>query len=72
MPVLWGERGSSKAKETRLSGIGSIMTTLHIDFERDIAQVLELPAGVTQAALVAAGYFTGSDFKPAKRAPVRS
>ena len=47
------------------------MTTLHIEhFEGEMARVLELPAGVTQAALLAAGYFTGSDFKPGKRAPV--
>ena len=66
-PAVW-----SLLLAFRARGIGSVMTTLHIGhFERDMARVLELPARVTQAALLAAGYFTGSDFKPAKRAPVR-
>jgi nitroreductase len=67
-PAVW-----SLLLAFRARGIGSVLTTLHIGpFEREMARVLELPADVTQAALVAAGYFTGSDFKPAKRAPVRS
>jgi nitroreductase len=67
-PAVWSLMLAFRAR-----GIGSVMTTLHIEhFEREMARVLELPAGVTQAALLAAGYFTGSDFKPAKRAPVRS
>ncbi len=67
-PAVWSLMLAFRAR-----GIGSVLTTLHIEhFERDMAQVLELPASVTQAALLAAGYFTGSDFKPAKRAPVRS
>lgn len=67
-PAVW-----SLLLAFRARGIGSVLTTLHIGpFEREMARVLELPAHVTQAALVAAGCFTGSDFKPAKRAPVRS
>jgi nitroreductase len=67
-PAVW-----SLLLAFRARGIGSVMTTLHIaHFEQEMARVLEIPANVTQAALVAAGYFTGSDFKPAKRAPVRS
>jgi nitroreductase len=67
-PAVW-----SLMLALRARGIGSVMTTQHIGhFARDMARALELPADVTQAALVAAGYFTGSDFKPAKRAPVRA
>lgn len=32
---------------------------------------LEIPAEITQAALLAVAYFTGTDFKPARRAPVK-
>ncbi len=67
-PAVWSLMLAFRAR-----GIGSVLTTLHIEhFERDMARVLELPVHMTQAGLVAAGYFTGSDFKPAKRAPVRS
>jgi hypothetical protein len=46
------------------------MTTQHIEhFEQDMATVLGLPNDVTQVALLAVAYFTGSDFKPAKRGP---
>jgi nitroreductase len=68
-PAVW-----SLLLAFRARGLGSVLTTLHIigHFERDMARVLELPASVTQAALLAAGYFTGSDFKPAQRAPIRN
>jgi nitroreductase len=68
-PAVWSLMLAFRAR-----GIGSVLTTLHIigHFEQDMARVLELPAHLTQAALLAGGYFTGLDFKPAKRAPVRS
>ena len=51
----------------RARGIGSVMTTQHIEhFEQDMARVAELPDGITQAALLAV-----SDFRPAKRTPAR-
>jgi len=67
-PAVWSLMLAFRAR-----GIGSLITTLHIEhFEQDMARVLKIPAHVTQAALLAAGYFTGSDFKPAKRAPLHS
>ena len=67
-PAVWSLMLAFRAR-----GIGSVMTTQHIGhFEQEMARVLEIPAGLTQVALVIAGYFTGSDFKPAKRAPVRA
>lgn len=67
-PAVWSLMLAFRAR-----GIGSLLTTQHIGhFEQEMARVLEMPAGLTQAALVIAGYFTGSDFKPAKRAPVRT
>jgi nitroreductase len=56
----------------RARGIGSVMTTQHIEhFEQDMATAVGLPDDMTQVALLAVAYFTGSDFKPAKRAPAR-
>jgi hypothetical protein len=34
-------------------------------------EILDIPDDVTQAALLAVAYFTGTDFKPAKRAPAQ-
>ncbi len=54
----------------RARGIGSVMMTWHLhDFEREVARILEIPEDITQAGMIAAGYFTGTDFKPAKRRP---
>lgn len=66
-PAVW-----SLMLVLRARGIGSVMTTQHIEhFDRDMARVIGLPDGITQVALLAVAYFTGSDFKPAKRAPGR-
>jgi nitroreductase len=66
-PAVWSLMLAFRAR-----GIGSVMTTQHIEhFEQDMARVADLPDGITQAALLAVAYFTGSDFRPAKRAPAR-
>src|SRR5262245_57182657 len=50
----------------------SVLTTIHIlPFEQDVAQLLGIPVEITQAALLGVAYFTGTDFKPARRAPVK-
>jgi hypothetical protein len=36
-----------------------------------VADALGIPASVTQAVLLPVAYFTGDDFKPAKRLPAR-
>lgn len=55
----------------RARGLWSVLTTRHIHpFEREIAQLLEIPAEITQAVLLAVAYFTGTDFKPARLTPV--
>ena len=54
----------------RSRGLGSALTTLHLDYEREIGEVLGIPETVTQVALLPVGYFTGEDFRPAPRRPV--
>ena len=67
MPAVW-----SLMLALRARGIGSVLTTIHIHpFEREIAQLLAVPAEITQAALLAVAYFTGTDFNPARRAPAK-
>ena len=55
----------------RARGLGSAWTTLHLRYEKEVAQVLGIPDNVTQAALLPVAYFTGEDFKPAKRRPAQ-
>jgi len=53
----------------RARGLGSAWTTLHIQFEREIGELLGISDTYTQAALLPVAYFTGDDFKPADRRP---
>jgi len=67
MPATW-----SLMLALRARGLGSVLITRHIEHcEREIAEILDIPDDVTQAALVPVAYFTGADFKPAKRLPVQ-
>ena len=53
----------------RARGLGSAWTTLHLVEERKVAEALGIPDSVTQAVLLPVAYYTGEDFKPAKRRP---
>jgi nitroreductase len=63
-PAVW-----SLMLALRARGIGSCLTTDHLFFERDAAEILGVPDTVTQVALLPVAYFTGADFKPARRLP---
>jgi nitroreductase len=67
LPSVW-----SLMLALRARGLGSAWTTLHLLFEQDVAALLDIPATVTQAALLPVAHFTGTDFKPAKRLPLRT
>jgi nitroreductase len=54
----------------RSRGLGSAWTTLHLFKEQEAAELLGIPADVTQVSLIPVAYTTGGDFKPAKRPPV--
>lgn len=62
LPAAW-----SLMLALRSRGLGSAWTTLHLIYEREIATLLGIPEHYTQAVLLPVAYFTGSDFKPAKR-----
>jgi nitroreductase len=64
LPATW-----SLMLALRSRGLGSAWTTLHLRYEKEIAELLEIPANFTQAALLPVAYFTGEDFRPAKRIP---
>jgi len=64
LPAAWSFMIALRAR-----GLGSAWTTLHIMFEEQAAALLGIPATVTQTALLPVAYYTGADFKPAKRLP---
>jgi nitroreductase len=68
LPAVWSFMLAARAR-----GLGSAWTTIHLFHEKEAAKILGIPDGVTQAALLPVAYFTGEDFKPAKRvAPDRA
>lgn len=55
----------------RARGLGTIYTTLHLRYEREVAEILGIPYDeMTQAALIPVGYSIGTDFKPGRRKPL--
>jgi nitroreductase len=64
LPAVWSFMLALRAR-----GLGSAWTTLHLHHEKEAAALLGIPEKVTQAALLPVAYFTGDDFKPAKRLP---
>jgi nitroreductase len=65
LPAAWSYMLAARAR-----GLGSAWTTLHLRYEREIAELLGMPATVRQAALLPTAYYTGDSFKPATRQPL--
>jgi nitroreductase len=65
LPAVWSFMLAARAR-----GIGTAWTTLHLSFEREAAEILGLPDGVWQGALVPVAYYTGETFRPAPREPL--
>ncbi len=52
----------------RERGLGTCWTTLHLAYEREAAEILEIPyEKVRQFAIIPVAYTIGTDFKPADR-----
>jgi nitroreductase len=66
LPAAW-----SLMLALRARGVGAAWTTLHLRYETEAATLLNIPGHIRQAALLPVAYYTGSDFKPAKRLPAR-
>jgi len=63
VPAVW-----SFMLAARLRGLGTSYTTLHIKYEREIAEQLQIPfERITQAALLPVAYYTGDTFRAAER-----
>ena len=66
LPAAW-----SLMMALRARGLGSAWTTLHLQNERAVADLLGIPDDITQAALLPVAYFKGDDFRLATRKPMR-
>ena len=56
----------------RARGLGSVLTTLHLVKEREAAELLGIPADVTQVRCCRWRTRSATDFRPAARAPVET
>lgn len=65
-PGVWSFQMAARAR-----GLGSAWTTFHLFHEQTIAEMLGIPASVTQIALLPVAYYSGDDFSPAPRRPAR-
>ena len=55
----------------RSRGLGTCWTSLHLDYEREAAEILDIPyEGFTQVSLIPVAYSKGTEFQPAKRQPL--
>jgi nitroreductase len=54
----------------RSRGLGSVITTSHLYRREEADSLLGVPPGFVQACLVPVAYYTGTDFKAARRRPV--
>jgi nitroreductase len=64
LPAAWSFMLAARAR-----GLGTAWTTIHLFHEREVAELLGIPADWTQVALFPVAYYTGDDFRPAHRLP---
>lgn len=68
MPAAWSFMLAARSR-----ALGTSLTSFHLFFEQEAAEVLGIPyEEVTQAALIPVAYTLGTDFKPAPRKPLAS
>lgn len=68
MPAAWSFMLAARSR-----GLGSSLTSFHLFFEQEAADVLGIPyEEVMQAGLIPVAYTLGTDFKPAARKPLES
>jgi nitroreductase len=68
IPAAWSFMLAARAR-----GIGTAWSTLHLFYEREIAELLGVPYDdFMQIALIPIGYTVGTEFKPAYRPPLET
>ena len=64
LPAAWSFMLAARAR-----GLGCCWTTVHLKHADEAAKLLNIPATVTQGVLLPVAYYTGTDFKAARRIP---
>jgi nitroreductase len=65
IPAFWSFMLAARAR-----GLGTVLTTRHLTYEREAAEILGIPfESVTQVGMTPLAYYTGSGFKAAARVP---
>ena len=64
-PAVWSLQIALRSR-----GLASAMTTVHLERHAAMADLLGIPDGVTQAALIPIAHLIGADLHPARRRPV--
>lgn len=66
LPATWSFMLAARSR-----GLGTVLTTIHLDYEREAAELLGIPyERVMQVGLIPVAYTLGTDFKPAARKPL--
>ncbi len=66
LPATWSFMLAARAR-----GLGTCWTTVHLYYEREAAELLNIPyERVMQVALIPLAYTIGTEFKPASRIPL--
>jgi nitroreductase len=68
LPAFWSFMLAARAR-----GLGTAWTTLHLVYEREVAEILGIPhEQFTQAGLTPIAYHRGTEFRPAERIPLET
>ena len=65
LPAAWSYMLAARAR-----GLGTAWTTLHLQYEAEVGEILGIPADIRQGVLIPTAYYTGETFKPAPRLPL--
>jgi nitroreductase len=65
LPAAWSYMLAARSR-----GLGTAWTTLHLQYEQEVADLLGLPARVRQGALIPTAHTIGGTFRPAGRHPL--
>jgi nitroreductase len=63
-PAVWGFQLALRSR-----GLGSSFTTLHLEHEAAVADILGIPSTVTQIGMLPVGFYRGTTFARASRRP---
>jgi nitroreductase len=65
LPSAWSYMLAARAR-----GLGTAWTTLHLNYEQEVGELLGLPEEIRQTVLIPTAYSIGTEFRPAPRQPI--